>query len=86
MESTFLRHESLYSLFVQLNNYACTGCWKCIKVCPNKVIDKSFLFIGGTLITEHVLIYNARKCTGCFKCIQACTFDAISIYNHQIKE
>ena len=86
MDSTFLKFNTTYTTFIQLNIYACTGCWKCIKVCPNKVIDKSFLFIANTLINEHVLIYNASKCTGCLKCIQVCTFSAISIYIPQIKE
>ncbi|MDP4238136.1 MAG: 4Fe-4S binding protein [Bacteroidota bacterium] len=80
MESTLLKDDNTHTSFVQLNVYACTACWECINMCPNKAIDKSFLFSANTLINEHVLIYNASKCTGCLNCIQACSFDAISIY------
>ena len=80
MKSTFLKDDNTHTPFVLLNIYKCTACWKCINICPNKAIDKSFLFIANTLINEYVLIYDVSKCTGCLKCIQACTFDAISIY------
>jgi len=80
MKSTFRKRDNLKTPFVQINSCKCIGCWECINICPNNVIDKSFLFIANTLINEQVLIYNARKCTGCFKCLHACTNDAISIY------
>jgi len=80
MKSTFQKENNLETPFVQLNSYKCTACWKCINICPNNVIDKSFLFIANTLINEQVIISNASECTGCFKCLHACTNDAISIY------
>jgi len=85
MKSTFLNDENTLTPFVRLNVYKCTACWKCISICPNKAIDKSFLFIANTLINEHILIYNPDKCTGCLNCIQACKFDAICIYIQQNK-
>ena len=68
--------------FVRLNSYVCTACWKCMEVCPNDVIDKSFLFVADTLVHQQVLMYDAGVCTGCMKCIQVCEFDAISIRKH----
>jgi len=79
MKSTAIKQQNTNTAFVQLNIYACTACWKCIEICPNHVIDKSFLFITDTLIDKRVLMYNASECNGCLKCIQACHFDAISI-------
>ncbi len=80
MKSTFLKDDNTHTAFVQLNSYACTGCWECIEACPNKIIDKSFLFVADTLIHEQVLMYNASKCTGCMQCMKACSFDAIDSY------
>ncbi|MDP4240402.1 MAG: 4Fe-4S binding protein [Bacteroidota bacterium] len=79
MRSTRLTHENTRTAFVQLNSDACTACWKCIEICPGKVLDKSFLFIGDTLIHEQVLMYDASACTGCLECMQACEFNAIGI-------
>jgi len=79
MKSTFHIQANRHTAFVHLNIYACTACWKCIEVCPKMVFDKSFLFIAGNLIHEHVLIYNANECIGCLECVQFCEFDAISI-------
>ena len=80
MKLTYTKNENTHTAFVRLNSYACTACWKCIDACPEKVIDKSFLYVADTLVYEQVLMYDADKCTGCAKCMQACKFDAISIY------
>ena len=79
MKSTSTQKENTQTAFVHLNSYACTACWKCIDACPEKVIDKSFLYAGETVIHEQVLLYNANACTGCMQCIQACQFDAINV-------
>ena len=79
MMSTLLKNDSTHTAFVQLDIEACTACWKCIDGCPEKVIDKSFLYIADTLINKHVLMFNASVCTGCLKCIDSCKFEAISL-------
>jgi len=79
MKSTFTQNDNTHTAFVQLNAFACTACWKCIDVCPNKVIDKSFLYVADTLVYEQVLMYDADKCTGCKLCVESCMFNAISI-------
>ena len=79
METTLFKRDNTYTLFVQLDTYACTACWECIDACHNNVIDKSFLFIGETLIHNHALMYNTTECDGCMKCMQVCQFDAISL-------
>jgi len=80
MKSTLINQDNTRTAFVQLDIYACTACRKCIDACPGKVIDQSLLFIGNTLISEEVRMYDAAKCIGCLKCVQACKFDAISTY------
>lgn len=80
MKLTYTKNENTHTAFVHLNSYACTACWKCIDACPEKVIDKSFLYAGETVIHEQVLLYNSNACTGCMQCIQACKLDAISVY------
>ena len=79
MKSTLFKHDDTYTAFVRLNIETCTACWKCIDTCPNKVMDKSYLYIAGSLILTHVLMYDANDCSGCLKCIKACKFNAISI-------
>jgi len=79
MKSTFSKNDDTVTSFVRLNIQTCTACWECIETCPGKILDKSFLYIAGTLIHKHVLAYDANKCSGCLKCIKACKFDAISI-------
>ena len=79
MKSLLIKHDDTHTSFVQLNIQSCTACWECIETCPKKVLDKSFLYMGGTLILTHVLLYAAGECTGCLKCIKVCKFNAISI-------
>lgn len=79
MKTAVLNQKYTHTAFVSLNSYACTACWKCIEVCPNDVIDKSFLFIADTLIHQQVLMYDATKCTGCKLCVESCSFYAISL-------
>lgn len=79
MQTSFPDKKNTSTPFIRLNSYNCTACWKCTETCPNDVIDKSFLFIGNTLVHEQVIIYNSERCTGCLKCTQACESNAINI-------
>ncbi|HZK02277.1 MAG TPA: NADH-quinone oxidoreductase subunit NuoF [Anaerovoracaceae bacterium] len=47
---------------------ACTGCTRCVRVCPTKAIS-------GTVKQLHVI--DQDKCTRCGACMEACTFNAI---------
>ena len=79
MKSTLFINESTFTAYVRLNIQSCTACWECLVTCPGKVIDKSFLYISGSLILKHALMYDADECLGCLKCISACKLNAISI-------
>ena len=79
MKSTVLKNDGTDTAFVRLNIQTCTACWECIETCPCKILDQSFLYIGGTLIQKNILVIDASKCSGCLECIKACKFNAISI-------
>ena len=79
MNSTLIKKEGTLTAFVRLNINTCTACWECIDSCPDKVMDKSFLYIANSLILKHVFMYKADECSGCMNCINACKFNAISI-------
>ncbi len=46
----------------------CTGCTRCVRVCPTKAIS-------GAVKKLHVI--DQDKCTKCGACMEACTFKAI---------
>ena len=79
MNSPFLKHDDTRTAFVRLDIQSCSACWECLDTCSNNVMDKSFLYIGGTMILAHVLMYEASECSGCLKCVESCKFNAISV-------
>jgi len=79
MNSPLLKYDDTHTPYVRLDIQSCTACWECLDTCPNNVMDKSFLYIGGTMILAHVLMYDASECSGCLKCVESCKFNAISI-------
>ena len=52
----------------------CTGCGRCIAVCPERVL---------TFETQHwkksAVLADAPSCTGCALCAARCPFDAITM-------
>lgn len=59
---------------ILLDTKKCQACWKCIKTCPNNVIDKISI-----LWHKHAKIINPENCTLCNRCVGICSFNAISI-------
>ncbi|NLT48747.1 MAG: NADH-quinone oxidoreductase subunit NuoF [Clostridiales bacterium] len=57
--------KALLSYFI---TDACTGCTRCVRVCPTKAIT-------GTVKQRHVI--DQDKCIKCGACMDACTFKAI---------
>jgi pyruvate formate lyase activating enzyme len=51
----------------------CTGCRKCIKICPNKCHE--------IINRQHIIHRN--KCTACGRCVQECC-GALSIYGKRV--
>jgi len=59
--------------FIQLDTTKCKACWKCIDICPRKVIGRINLPWH-----KHALIVKSNNCIGCWKCIRVCEFNAIT--------
>jgi ferredoxin/flavodoxin len=57
--------------FVTINQSACLGCGKCIKVCPLGILE----FMDGKVVSRHEL-----DCTLCSLCITNCRERAISLH------
>ncbi|MBP1630670.1 MAG: 4Fe-4S dicluster domain [Bacteroidetes bacterium] len=49
----------------------CTGCWKCMKKCPNNMIVKDIDSTDKEAIKETARI-RTERCVGCGKCYKEC--------------
>jgi 2-oxoglutarate ferredoxin oxidoreductase subunit delta len=58
--------------FIWLDTRRCKACWKCLSVCPRKVIGKVAI-----LWHKHVRIANADACLGCLQCVKVCKSGAL---------
>ncbi len=56
----------------------CTGCGRCIGICPPKVLWLEAEGPGG-MGRKHAVLHDAPGCTGCAKCAVVCPFDAIAM-------
>lgn len=59
--------EQKYFHAIKLVSENCTGCAKCVKICPTQALR----------IRNGKAQLDARKCIDCGKCVIACKFDAI---------
>jgi len=55
---------------LQLDENKCTGCGKCLEVCPHAVFKMD---------SSRVLIQNRDACMECGACSRNCPFGAISV-------
>ncbi|MBR1617131.1 4Fe-4S binding protein [bacterium] len=53
----------------KINSFKCTGCGRCIDMCPNGAITK----------TAGMVRVNTSKCTGCGMCQMDCPHNAITM-------
>lgn len=60
------QHSSIKPEVIQDN---CTGCWKCVGVCP----------VGAIKMQGKKAYIDSELCIGCGDCLVACKFHAISI-------
>ena len=71
---THITHDAVVSLtgdFVTINQNACRGCGRCVKVCPLEVIE---------LIDNKAVPVNELDCTLCRLCVVNCRERAISLH------
>jgi NAD-dependent dihydropyrimidine dehydrogenase PreA subunit len=59
---------------INLFTYDCTGCGKCIRVCPESVLK---IVYNG--MTRFINTKNEEECIGCGRCEHACKNNAIKI-------
>lgn len=63
--------------YVEFDEHLCTGCTKCVRVCPTKAIR----------IRNHRAVLFSELCLGCGECIRVCPEGAISsTISHQTIE
>jgi len=62
--------------FIEIDSQSCEACWKCISICPEKVLGKI-----NILFHKHSKISYPDKCTGCMKCVRVCEYKAIKQVN-----
>lgn len=55
---------------LQFDSELCTGCGRCIEVCPHEVFEKT---------GKVVKILNRDRCIECGACMMNCAFGAISV-------
>ena len=55
---------------LQLDENKCTGCGRCLEVCPHAVFKMN---------SSHVVIQNRDACMECGACSRNCPFGAISV-------
>jgi NAD-dependent dihydropyrimidine dehydrogenase PreA subunit len=48
----------------------CTGCWKCLEVCPRNVFEKN---------GDKIIIADRDSCMECSACVLNCPFEALSV-------
>jgi adenylylsulfate reductase subunit B len=58
---------------ILINREKCTGCGKCIKVCPGTLLFKE-------MDDSKAYIKYPKECWGCTSCLKECKFEAISYY------
>jgi NAD-dependent dihydropyrimidine dehydrogenase PreA subunit len=57
---------------ITINQDKCTGCRKCLAVCPGSLIKVSD--------TKKAFMKYPKDCWGCTSCLKECSFGAISFY------
>lgn len=73
---------------VDINREKCTGCGKCVKVCPKQVIslqpyDQPVRLVCNANERGRVVTDVCKAgCFSCGKCVEACKFDALSMENN----
>lgn len=55
----------------------CTGCWKCIKECPNNMIVKEIDSTDKEAIKETAKI-RTQRCIGCGECYEKCNEEGLN--------
>jgi 2-oxoglutarate ferredoxin oxidoreductase subunit delta len=59
--------NKIRTAYIWTNHQNCIACWKCIDICPKRVIGKvDFPW------HKHIVLKNVKNCIGCKECIKVC--------------
>ncbi|MDR2038587.1 MAG: 4Fe-4S binding protein [Bacteroidales bacterium] len=70
------RLKRIQTPYVRADLHKCEACWRCVGVCPEKIIGKV-----GLLWHKHIVFKDSDNCSGCRKCIRACPY---GVFTQQI--
>ncbi|MDR0664855.1 MAG: ferredoxin family protein [Helicobacteraceae bacterium] len=73
MQKMLQRLNRVKTPYIWVNPRNCVACWRCIEVCPKRVIGKK-----AFLWHRHVYIKNAEDCIGCNRCAKVCSKEVFS--------
>ncbi len=59
--------KNKYFHAIRINEENCTGCTKCVRVCPTEALR----------VRKGKVVFDSNRCIDCGNCIEACKFDAI---------
>ena len=71
----FYSKTKRYSDKLKINKTVCTGCGKCVRVCPMK-----------NLTVENGAVSPHGKCTMCYRCVSLCPQKAITLIGDEVVE
>ncbi len=71
----FYSKTNHYSNKLKINKTLCTGCGKCVRVCPMK-----------NLTVENGAVSPHGKCTMCYRCVSLCPQKAITLIGDEVVE
>ena len=61
---------------VRIDARYCTGCLRCVEVCPQDEVLRAIKSNGKVL----AVVKNSSQCVGCRRCVSECLTNAIGTY------
>ncbi|MDR1450983.1 MAG: 4Fe-4S binding protein [Helicobacteraceae bacterium] len=73
MKNVLRKLNKIRTQYIWANPHNCVGCWRCVEICPKRVIGAvSFLW------HKHIIFKDADSCIGCNRCIKVCPYNVFS--------
>ena len=73
MRIHYFSPNHLKTEYIQLYSKNCISCWECVKIYPQKVIEKADI-----IIHKHSHIDTSNECIGCLKYVKTFKNGAIN--------